>query len=149
MLEPLKKQAKSKECGGSGICKHGRERSTCKECGGSGICQHGQERSTCKECGGSGICEHRRERSSANAAYAGKRSSFAVLTRKQQQQVFNAADVRKHVPVVVRSPVCRRRAVGRKTRRLVRNTTLPEWPAAGSRGLGSSGYWCLVLQSRR
>jgi hypothetical protein len=30
--------------------------SQCKECGGSGICQHGRERQKCKECGGSQIC---------------------------------------------------------------------------------------------
>ena len=47
-----------KECGGSGICEHGRQRSQCKECGGSGICEHGRVRYCCKECGGSGICEH-------------------------------------------------------------------------------------------
>ena len=52
-----------KECGGSQICEHGRQRSTCKECGGSSICEHGRRRSTCKECGGSSICEHGRRRS--------------------------------------------------------------------------------------
>ena len=40
-------------CGGSGIRKHGRQRSRCKECGGGSICEHGRRRSTCKECGGS------------------------------------------------------------------------------------------------
>ena len=39
-----------KECGGSGICEHGRQRSRCKECGGSGICEHGRRRTQCKEC---------------------------------------------------------------------------------------------------
>jgi hypothetical protein len=34
----------------------------CKDCGGSGICEHGRWRSECKECGGSGICEHGRHR---------------------------------------------------------------------------------------
>ena len=42
-----------KDCGGSSICEHGRQRSQCKECGGSGICEHGRQRSQCKECGGS------------------------------------------------------------------------------------------------
>ena len=52
-----------KECGGAGICEHGRERSRCKDCGGGSICEHGRRRSTCKQCGGGGLCEHRRVRS--------------------------------------------------------------------------------------
>ena len=51
-----------KECGGSGICEHGRLRSQCKECGGSSICEHGRVRGVCKDCGGGSICEHRRVR---------------------------------------------------------------------------------------
>ncbi len=49
------------ECEGSGICVHGRLRHTCTECGGSSICAHGRRRHTCKECGGVGIqvCAHR------------------------------------------------------------------------------------------
>jgi hypothetical protein len=31
-------------------CQHGKQR--CKECGGSGLCEHGRRRSRCKECGG-------------------------------------------------------------------------------------------------
>ena len=41
-----------KECGGSQICEHGRQRSQCKECGGASICEHGRIRSKCKECRG-------------------------------------------------------------------------------------------------
>ena len=41
-----------KECGGSSICEHGRQRSQCKECGGASICEHGRIRSKCKECRG-------------------------------------------------------------------------------------------------
>ena len=53
-----------KECGGSGICEHGRQRSGCKDCGGSGICEHGRIRSVCKDCGGGNTkCEHGRQRS--------------------------------------------------------------------------------------
>ena len=26
----------------------------CKDCGGSGICEHGRQRTQCKECGGGG-----------------------------------------------------------------------------------------------
>ena len=51
---------KCKECGGVGICEHGRQRSKCKECGGASICEHGRVRSKCKECGGGSICEHGR-----------------------------------------------------------------------------------------
>ena len=40
-----------KECGGAGICEHGRQRHECKECGGKGICEHGRRRRECKECG--------------------------------------------------------------------------------------------------
>ena len=42
-----------KECGGSGLCEHGRRRDRCKDCGGSGICEHGRRRNMCKDCGGS------------------------------------------------------------------------------------------------
>ena len=52
-----------KDCGGPGICEHGRQRSHCMDCGGSGICEHGRVRSVCKDCGGGGICEHGRVRS--------------------------------------------------------------------------------------
>jgi len=47
-----------KECGGSGICQHDRQRHQCKDCGGSGICPHNRRRSECKDCGGSQICPH-------------------------------------------------------------------------------------------
>ena len=75
-----------KECGGSGICEHGRRRSHCKECGGSSICEHGRRRQQVqgvrglehlrareaakqgKECGGGSICEHGRRDSSARSA---------------------------------------------------------------------------------
>ena len=51
-----------KECGGKGICEHGRQRAGCKECGGSSVCEHRRRRERCKDCGGSGICEHGRRR---------------------------------------------------------------------------------------
>ena len=38
-----------KDCGGSGLCEHGRLRNTCKDCGGGSICEHGRRRSTCKD----------------------------------------------------------------------------------------------------
>jgi hypothetical protein len=34
----------------------------CKECGGSSICEHKRQRSHCRECKGSSFCEHNRER---------------------------------------------------------------------------------------
>ena len=51
-----------KDCGGRGICAHGRQRNTCTECGGSSICAHGREKRRCRECGGVGICAHGRRR---------------------------------------------------------------------------------------
>jgi hypothetical protein len=69
-----------KECGGKGICQHGRERRRCKDCGGrdicihmiikrfctkckgSGICLHGRQKPKCKECHCSGICIHNRQK---------------------------------------------------------------------------------------
>lgn len=43
-----------KECGGAGICEHGRRKNECKDCGGSSICPHSRQRYYCKDCGGSG-----------------------------------------------------------------------------------------------
>jgi len=63
-----------KECGGSQICEHGRQRSRCKECGGARICEHGGRRSRCKEGGGGGICEHGRQRSSCKECDAAARA---------------------------------------------------------------------------
>ena len=50
------------ECGGSSICEHKRQRSSCKECKGSSLCPHDRQKSRCKDCGGSGICMHGRQR---------------------------------------------------------------------------------------
>ena len=36
------------------MCEHRRRRSLCKECGGSCVCEHGRERRKCLDC----ICEH-------------------------------------------------------------------------------------------
>ena len=51
-----------KDCSGSQICEHGKQRTVCKECGGSQICEHSKLRYRCKECGGGSICEHHRLR---------------------------------------------------------------------------------------
>ena len=53
---------KCKECGGSQICEHGKDKRECKECGGSSFCAHGKKRRFCPECGGSGLCEHGRNK---------------------------------------------------------------------------------------
>ena len=52
-----------RECGGSSICEHGKEKSKRRECGGSSICEHGKQKSTRRECGGSSICEHGKRKS--------------------------------------------------------------------------------------
>ena len=79
ICEHGRQRSTCKECGGS-ICEHGRlckERwvwnlRACKECGGSQICEHGRQRSRCKECGGSQICEHGRQRYSCKECRAAK-----------------------------------------------------------------------------
>ena len=43
-------KASCKECHGSAICQHTRQRKYCKECYGSGICQHNRQRPTCITC---------------------------------------------------------------------------------------------------
>ena len=63
-------RSQCKECGGKGLCEHGRQRSRCKECGGKGICEHGRRRDSCKEC---------------RAAAAGSSDGNASKKRKQPQ----------------------------------------------------------------
>ena len=63
ICEHGRQRSTCKECGGSQICVHGRRRSQFKECGGASICEHGRQRHKCKECGGSQICVHGRRRS--------------------------------------------------------------------------------------
>jgi hypothetical protein len=75
-------RTKCKDCGGSGICEHNRQRSTCKECGGSGICEHLRVRTTCKECGGGSICEHNKARSTCKECGGG---SICEHNRKRSQ----------------------------------------------------------------
>jgi hypothetical protein len=40
-----------KDCGGKGMCTHGRRKGQCKECGGSSICIHGRIKYNCLDCG--------------------------------------------------------------------------------------------------
>ena len=62
-VRPREEKEAMQECGGAGICQHGRQRSQCKECGGVSICPHGRRRTMCKECGGAHICRHGKEKS--------------------------------------------------------------------------------------
>ena len=74
-----------KECIGSGICEHSRQRSHCKECIGSGICERSRQTSTYKDCSGSSICEHSRQTSTYNHCIGssmcehGHQQSFCVI----------------------------------------------------------------------
>ena len=47
-----------KDCEGSQICQHQRQRSKCKDCGGGSICIHQRRRSECKECVPKGYLAH-------------------------------------------------------------------------------------------
>ena len=51
------------ECGGSGICLHGRQKSHCKDCGGSQICQHRRQKGHCRECGRTALFVHGQQKS--------------------------------------------------------------------------------------
>ena len=68
-------RSRCKKCGGKGICEHGRQRYDCKECGGKRYCEHGRMRKGCKECGGKGICEHGRQRYGCKECTAAKKSA--------------------------------------------------------------------------
>jgi hypothetical protein len=46
------------DCGGNGICEHGKHRAYCKDCKGSQICIHNKRKQNCLECDGSSICHH-------------------------------------------------------------------------------------------
>ena len=52
-----------KDCKGSCICIHEKQKSTCKDCNGSAICPHQRIKNNCKECHGVSICEHHKRRS--------------------------------------------------------------------------------------
>ena len=43
-------RCRCKECGGAGLCTHGKVKYYCKECSGAGMCTHGRRKSQCKEC---------------------------------------------------------------------------------------------------
>lgn len=50
------------KCGGVSVCEHRRLKWLCRECKGSQICIHGRQKAYCIECGGSQICKHRKQR---------------------------------------------------------------------------------------
>jgi hypothetical protein len=62
LCEHDKQKIRCKECGGSGICEHGKVKYSCKDCGGSTYCKHGIQKVRCKECGGSALCKHYRQK---------------------------------------------------------------------------------------
>ena len=49
------------DCGGSGLCKHGKQ--TCKECQSHLLCVHKRFKRQCQDCGGSAYCEHNKQKS--------------------------------------------------------------------------------------
>jgi hypothetical protein len=52
------------DCGGKGICEHGKQTSHCSQgCGGSSWCAHGRIKRQCNLCGGSSVCEHGKRKS--------------------------------------------------------------------------------------
>ena len=67
----------------------------CKECGGSGICEHGRQRSQCKECGGGAICEHGRRRSHARSAVGHQSASTVVGALVQGVRWGESASTRR------------------------------------------------------
>ena len=48
-----------KECGGSELCKCGRNKNRCIDCGGKEVCKHKQWFYTCPHCPGPGACKHK------------------------------------------------------------------------------------------
>ena len=82
-----------KECGGKGICEHGRRRRQRKVCGGKGLCEHGCQKSRCKECGGKGICEHGREKRRC------KECGGSAICKHGRRQV-HVQEVRVYIPRV-------------------------------------------------
>lgn len=41
---------KCRECGGAGLCAHGKYKSDCYACGGTSMCVHGRKKCTCWQC---------------------------------------------------------------------------------------------------
>ena len=85
MLSRPAAHSRCKDCGGGGLCEHGRQRSKCKACGGSSFCEHGRQRSTCKDCGGGGICEHGRRRSTCKDC--GSSSDHVIVLEATEVEV--------------------------------------------------------------
>ena len=51
-----------KDCGGSGICTHGKNKNACKECHGIRFCIHNKQKARCIICGGNALCEHKKQK---------------------------------------------------------------------------------------
>ena len=80
-------EPRCKECGGSGLCPHGRVKWWCKECGGTaGICTHGRRKYYCKECGGAGVCLHGRQKHSCKECGTLRKPAAAVHEASGQSQ---------------------------------------------------------------
>ncbi len=47
-----------KECHGSQICEHNKQKYSCKDCKGPAICIHNKSKYICKDCKGAYICDH-------------------------------------------------------------------------------------------
>jgi hypothetical protein len=110
-----RQRSRCKECGGAGICKHGRQRPQCKECGsgsifcqhgrrfkdrckecardGTSTCKHGRYRYLCKDCGGAGICQHERQRAQCKECGGGRRTAEVVRSAKAKPAVEAKAAV--------------------------------------------------------
>jgi len=65
------------DCGGKGICSHGKSRFRCKECGGGKRkqCPRGRQPYCCKNCGGKGICSHGKQRSKCKVCKKAKEAA--------------------------------------------------------------------------
>jgi hypothetical protein len=94
-----------KDCGGSGVCEHGRVRTQCKDCGGSGICKHGRVRGVCKDCGGGSICEHGRVRGVCKDCGGGSICEHGRERRRCKD--CGGSDICEHGRVCYQCKVCR------------------------------------------
>jgi hypothetical protein len=90
-----------KECGGSSICEHNKQRHQCKACGGTSICEYNQTKARCTVCCGGPGARMWREKSESKVGHTlrwvttmtrvGRRnkqlaSSLAVEMEEQEQE---------------------------------------------------------------
>jgi hypothetical protein len=90
--EPRRRPRAAARGGGS---VHGRERYYCAQCGGAGMCEHGRKRRFCKEgCGGQALCVHLMNKYSCKAckapapgaAASGEGGSGAALRKRKREE---------------------------------------------------------------